>query len=165
MVIVCIPIHSIMNTMRLCVELVPKTCWYSNVRSLLSKSQWDTIKKMVFAEAGYVCEICGGKGPKHPVECHEIWGYDDLLFIQKLNGMIALCPKCHRVKHFGLACIQGREAQVTSHLKIVNGISTKEAENHIKQSFKEFDRRSKHQWALDVSYLEKYGIDISELKL
>ena len=159
-----IPPGTPMKKLKLTIELIPKTCWCSNVRSLLSKSQWNTIRKMVAADAGHICKICGGKGSKHPVECHEIWNYDDKKMIQKLDGLIALCPKCHGVKHFGLACVQGREVQALTHLEIVNGISIEQAKAHVKESFETFNRRSKHQWTLDVSYLEKYGIDVSQLQ-
>ena len=61
---------------KLTIELVPKTSWFTNLRSLVSKEQWDKIRNKVYWKAGYKCEICGSKGPKWPVECHEIWHYD-----------------------------------------------------------------------------------------
>ena len=62
--------------MRLTIELVPESCWYSNVRSEVSKATWDVLRKAAYKKAGYVCEICGGKGPTYPVACHEMWSYD-----------------------------------------------------------------------------------------
>lgn len=38
-----------------------------------------------------------------PVECHEVWDYDDDRKIQRLERRVALCPACHEVKHAGLA--------------------------------------------------------------
>lgn len=154
-----------MNTMRLCVELVPKTCWYSNVRSIVTKTQWNAIRKIVASEAGNVCEICGGKGKKHPVECHEIWSYDDKTLVQKLEKLIALCPNCHSSKHFGLAEIMGKRDFVIKHLMKVNGITKTVVEKHIQDSFIEFSERSKKQWTLDVSILEKFGINVKDLDL
>src|SRR4051794_19953715 len=60
---------------RLTIELVPRTCWLSNVRNHVEKSQWDFIRKSVYLKASNKCEICGGKGPKWPVECHEIFEF------------------------------------------------------------------------------------------
>src|ERR1044071_5919999 len=97
--------------MKLTIELVPKTCWCSNLRDHLSKEEWDVVKKYTSKNAGYICEICSGKGDKWPVECHEIWLYDDKRKIQTLERTIALCPSCHEVKHFGLASINGRSEQ------------------------------------------------------
>ena len=58
---------------KLTIELVPKTAWYKNVRSEVSKDRWDELRKECYRNANYKCEVCGGTGPKWPVECHEIW--------------------------------------------------------------------------------------------
>jgi hypothetical protein len=93
---------------RLTIELVPKTSWYHNVHALTDELGWDRIRRQVYRQADYRCEICGGKGPEHPVECHEVWRYDDRTSVQMLVRMIALCPACHQVKHIGLANVHGR---------------------------------------------------------
>lgn len=90
----------------LTVELVPKTCWFSNVRENVPRSTWDKLRKATYAAANYHCEVCGEQGSRHPVECHEIWRYHSKRFVQKLFGLVALCPACHEVKHFGLALPQ-----------------------------------------------------------
>ena len=81
---------------KLTIELVPKTSWYSNVRSNVSKNEWDIIRKKSYEHAGHVCEICGdigtNQGVKHNVECHEIWDYNDETNEQTLGGLISLCP-------------------------------------------------------------------------
>ena len=65
--------------MKLTIELVPQTAWYSNVRSNVTKSEWDVLRKACYKAAGYKCEVCSGKGPKHPVECHEMWSKSNWL--------------------------------------------------------------------------------------
>lgn len=160
-----IPPESPMQKPKLSIELVPKTCWYSNVRSILTKPQWDAIRKMVATEAGNVCEICGGKGKKYPTECHEIWDYNDDTLVQKLIGLIALCPNCHSSKHFGLAEILGKRDKVIKHLMKINGITKTAVEKHVEESFAEFTERSKKQWVLDISILEKFGINVKDLDL
>src|SRR5207302_1396445 len=80
---------------RLTVELVPSSCWYTNVRSHVPKTVWDRLRRQVAAEAGNRCEICGGRGRRWPVECHEVWEYDDDEKIQRLQRLVALCPACH----------------------------------------------------------------------
>src|SRR6266487_2075486 len=97
-----------MPAARLTVELVPETSWYNNVRALVDELGWDRIRRQMYRQADYRCEICGGRGPEHPVECHEVWRYDDRTRVQLLVRMIALCPVCHQVKHIGLANGQGR---------------------------------------------------------
>lgn len=160
-----IPPGAPMKKLKLSIELVPRTCWYSNVRSIVTRKQWDELRKMVAAEAGYVCEICGGKGKKHPVECHEIWSYNGDTLVQKLEGLIALCPDCHSAKHFGLAEIMNKRDLVVKHLMKVNGITKTAVEKHIQQSFIQFSERSKQEWKLDVSLLEKFGINVEDLDL
>ena len=81
--------------MKLTIELVPRMCWYSNVRTNVTREKWDIIRKECYRKSNYKCEICGDKGTTHPVECHEIWEYDDVNYVQKLIGFIALCPNCH----------------------------------------------------------------------
>ena len=106
---------------QLTVELVPQTCWFSNVRDHVSKATWDLLRKRTYKQANYRCSVCGGRGPKWPVECHEIWHYDDQKKVQKLLGLTALCPSCHEVKHIGLAGVRGRCQQACEHLARVNG--------------------------------------------
>lgn len=146
---------------KLTIQLVPSSSWFDNVRSAVTKSQWDNIRKQVYQQANYKCEICGDVGTKHPVECHEIWNYDDIKLIQKLIGMIALCPNCHMVKHIGFAEIQGKLNKAILHLKKVNKISKKEAEEYVTASFALWAKRSCHQWQVDLSYLSKYNIIIN----
>src|SRR6266542_2374238 len=62
-----------------------------------------------------------GRGPEHPVECHEVWRYDDRTHVQMLVRMIALCPACHQVKHLGFANVKGKGTQARAHLARVNG--------------------------------------------
>lgn len=151
-------------TEKLTIELVPSTCWFSNVRAVLTKAQWDILKRQVASAAYDTCQICGGVGPKHPVECHEIWNYDDKNLIQKLKGMIALCPACHMVKHIGFARIQGKEKQAIQHLMKINKMTRKAADTYINKAFECWKERSQKEWELDISSLKDYGIDISKIK-
>lgn len=147
--------------MKLTIELVPTTSFYSNVRSNVSKKEWDRIRKICYKKAKYKCEICDdtglNQGYNHPVECHEIWSYDDINNIQSLEGLISLCPKCHKVKHTGLAFIKNEANIVLEQLIKVNNISVYEAEQYIEESFNIHKNRSKHDWKLDISYLENYS--------
>ena len=139
---------------KLTIELVPKTAWYKNVRSEVSKDRWDELRKECYRNANYKCEVCGGTGPKWPVECHEIWHYDDINKKQTLTGLIALCPDCHTVKHPGLAQIKGKFDVVIDQLMSVNDMEYWEATAYVEQAFNVWEERSQHQWELDITYLE-----------
>ena len=149
-----------MSKIKLSIELVPETCFCSNLRSELPTKDWDIIRKGAYADAGYRCKICSGKGSKHPVEAHEVWEYDEKACVQILVGVIALCPDCHTSKHYGLAQIRGNEGKAISQLMKVNGWSRKEVEKHVCAAFAEWENRSEHKWELDLSWLESRGIKV-----
>jgi hypothetical protein len=146
----------VVPTARLTLELVPKTSWYNNVRALVDEDGWDRIRRQVWRQARYRCEICGGRGPEHPVECHEVWRYDDRARIQALVRMIALCPACHQVNHFGLAEVRGKGAQARAHLARVNGWTLEQADAYIAEAFQVWARRSAGPWTLDLEGLRPY---------
>jgi hypothetical protein len=119
---------------RLTVELVPSTCWYANV----SKAVWDRRRRRVSAEADWRCEVCGGRGRRWPVECHEVWHYDDVNRVQRLERLVALCPACHEVRHAGLASKRGRAEAVVEHLAAVNGWTTADSELYLEAAFEQW---------------------------
>jgi hypothetical protein len=140
------------------VELVPATCWYSNARSDLDPADWDRVRRAVYRAAGYRCEICGGRGEQHPVECHELWLFDERRLVQRLVRMMALCPACHHVKHLGAASAAGHGTAARAHLAAVNGWTTERAERHIADAFATWQRRSRQEWQLDITHLAAYGV-------
>ncbi|MFA7219147.1 MAG: HNH endonuclease [Synergistaceae bacterium] len=138
----------------LTIELIPKTAWNINVRSELPKKEWDRLRREAYRLADYKCEICGGVGHKHPVECHEIWEYNETDHIQILRGLTAICPSCHEVKHIGRAQIMGHYDRAREHLAKVNKWSIKEAEKYIREQFAVWRKRSESEWELNLSWLE-----------
>lgn len=154
------------NKKELHCELVPKTCWYSNVRDHVKQSQWDKIRRDSYAKANYKCEICGGSGKdygrKHDVECHEIWHWNDAEKIQTLIGLISLCPKCHEVKHYGRATILGNDKRARFWLKTINTHwEWRDVFKHVEQSIETYKERSKHNWILNMDFLkEHYDLDV-----
>lgn len=146
-----------MSEPRLTIELVPSTSWFENVRSLVSPGEWDALRKATYQAAGHRCEICGGRGSKWPVECHERWEYDETTRVQKLVGLIALCPDCHRVKHFGLARVKGEQEQAGQWLMKVNGWTRRQAYDHVQAAFALWERRSEGPWEVDISWLKSTG--------
>lgn len=48
-----------MENYKLTIELVPGTSFFNNVRSAVTTSEWNVIKKKCYKKAGYKCEICG----------------------------------------------------------------------------------------------------------
>lgn len=147
------------------VELIPSTCHFSNVRTTVKPKEWDKIRYISYESAGNKCEICKGvgteQGYKHAVECHEIWEYDDVNHIQKLVGLISLCPICHQVKHIGRAIKMGRFTICVKQLAKVNKWTRPQIDKHIADSFEVYKERSKYEWELDITLLEKAPYEIT----
>ena len=149
------------------IEMVPKPLWYKNVRSEVSKAEWDRLRKQTYRAAGHRCEICGGtgldQGAKWPVECHEIWHYDDEARIQKLDGLICLCPMCHSIKHFGRTQANAGNspramayfAACLDHMVTVNGWDHAQVKAHVHEEQRQWQERSRHEdWDQDMSLLD-----------
>jgi hypothetical protein len=147
----------------LVIELVPSTCWWSNLRSELPAEQWEICKQWASGRADRRCGICGDKGPKWPVECHERWTYIDTAVsrIQRLDGLVALCPACHESTHMGFANVNGRQQEAMRHLTAVNNWTSAQARAHLRDAGAVWQRRSEHQWGLDVVWLkDNLGIEV-----
>jgi hypothetical protein len=140
---------------RLSIELVPSSSWYNNVRSAVPSKQWDIIRKKVYKKADHKCEICGGVGSKWPVECHEVWNYDDESSTQTLVRMIALCPNCHKAKHLGRTLLTRDSERIIEHIMKVNDFSEDELMKFVEEAFALFEERSLKDWIVDISALEE----------
>ncbi len=154
--------------MKLTIELVPRTSWYNNVRSNVSDERWNELRTHSYNKAKFCCEICDETGEDqgfdHKVECHEIWEYDEYKHVQRLAGLIALCPLCHKVKHAGLAQMQGDlDKVVIPQLMKVNNMSEFDANNYFYDSIDIWNDRSVFEWNVDISWLEKNGDSLTDL--
>ena len=140
--------------MKLELELVPKSTWGWNLRSILSAKQWDKIRRGVYKASNYHCDICGGQGSAHPVECHEKWVYDDSTHIQRLVGLEALCPECHHCRHMGRTIALGLGDQALRHMAQVNGSTVDKMRDLVSVSFQVWEERSRFKWTLDTTWID-----------
>lgn len=150
---------------KLTIELVPSSVWFSNVRSEVTPAEWNVLKRETSRRARYRCEICFGKGSKWPTEAHEVWQYDEDTLTQRLVRLIALCPTCHSVKHLGFAYTRGEAflAKTLLHLATVNGWDEATTEQYVELAFEIHAIRSRLPWRLDISYLERFGINVPSI--
>lgn len=151
------------QTLRLQIELVPLRCFWSNVRSNVKKSQWDKIRRAVYQKANNVCEICGGIGTRHPVECHEVWIYDETTLTQRLNHFQSICPLCHEVKHIGRAGSLGNIERARNRFKEINGLDDITEDKIYLAVWRQWRIRSKQNWKLDIEHLREWGLNPDEL--
>ncbi len=134
-------------------ELVPDGCWYSNLRTLLKKSQWDILRKNAYERAEGKCMICSAK-PKR-LEAHERWSYNEKTCVQKLEDIIAVCHLCHSVIHIGRTQLMGEEDKAIKHFTKVNKCSYADYRKALGQANIIHQRRNKIEWQLDLSKLEE----------
>lgn len=142
---------------KLTIEMIPATMFGMNLRAILPKSAWDSLRKDCYAAAGHRCEVCNQTGFRGRVECHERWEFDDKHHVQRLVGLICLCPTCHRAKHIGRTLTMGDEKAfeaVCWKLMQVNGWTPAQLDSYIEESFKLFNQRSRVAWRLDIGWLE-----------
>ncbi len=153
------PISITPHDYKLKIELVPEKAWGHNPRSLMPRGQWDKIKGAVFDLAGDRCEICCGRGYDHPVECHERWNFNEEMRLQTLEGLIALCPRCHAAKHLGFSMMAKTPKSydaVRSHMARVNDVSAFENDKYIAWAFAQQAKRRGLSWVMDVRWLERH---------
>lgn len=135
-------------------ELVPDSCWCSNLRSSLPAGQWDVLRKKAYARAKGKCMICGT--PTTRLEAHEQWEYDDEAGVQRLHNIIAICKPCHEVIHIGRTQLMGREKEACDHYMQVNNCSYVEYRKALGEANRIHAERSRREWLLDVTGLEKF---------
>ena len=136
-------------------ELVPDGCWYSNLRTILSKRQWDFLKADAKLRANGKCMICGAKTKR--LEAHERWSYDVENGVQKLEDIIAVCKDCHSVIHIGRTQLKGDEERAEKHFMKVNNCNYSEYRKALGEA-NDTHRRNNlvSEWKLDLSYLKRY---------
>ncbi len=136
-------------------ELVPDSCWYSNLRSILSPAQWDVVRREAYARADGKCMICGA--PVKRLEAHERWTYDEENEIQRLSDVVAVCKACHEVIHIGRTTLMGGEERASEHFMKVNGCNYAEYRKALGEATADHRRRNGvREWKIDLKFLEKF---------
>lgn len=142
------------------VDLIPTSCWFTNVRYCLDSNSWRRLRKLVYARANFQCECCGVEA-KGNLDAHERWHFDLPNKVQKLVRIIALCKPCHEVTHFGFAMSRSRSEHALEHLMKVSGINRKAAKEHIEEANRLWEYRSQFEWDLNIDIIENSGIKLS----
>ena len=144
-----------MEKYKLNFELVPDGCWYSNLRTILSKKQWDFLRAEAKERAGGKCMICGR--PVKRLEAHERWSYNEQTATQKLEDIISVCHDCHSVIHIGRTQLKGDIIRAEKHFLKVNKCTYSDYIRALGKANEEHVRRNKiSEWKLDLSYLKRY---------
>ena len=145
------------------VDLIPRTCWFTNVRSCVAQRDWERLRRVIVERADSKCEVCGATRDasiKRWLEVHERWAYDETTATQTLKRLICLCTDCHQATHFGFAQVHGRGEKALKHLMKVTGLDRDVAKEHVTIAFDVWDKRNRTAWTLDLSMLNDAGIEI-----
>ena len=144
-------------------NMIPRNSWYSNLRNILPKNEWDKIRKMVYKHYNYSCAICKGSGPLH---AHESWVYDYDESKQTLKDILALCYLCHMSQHLGYVQVKlipsgelTMEELELHWMRVNKGKTKKEFEDHKYLAFELWEIRSLISWKV----YDQNGILLSEL--
>ena len=143
------------------IDMIPKTTYFKNVRSLFSDSDWNLIRHHIYERVNYKCECCGKKRMKY-LDAHERWEYDEETKTQKLIRIIALCRLCHAATHYGHSKRTKNIDKINNHIKKINNYTEEELKEHIDKSYDIWKNRNKIKWILDFSILLNSGFNIKE---
>jgi hypothetical protein len=146
------------------VDMVPSSCWFTNVRSCVTPQDWERLRRMITSRAGHQCEACGAdedRTVRRWLEAHERWAYHDRTGVQALRRLICLCSDCHLSTHLGHANVTGRADQALAHLRAVTGMTDAEVSRHVDAAGDLWTRRSARIWTLDLTMLTDAGVTLA----
>src|SRR5258708_4922258 len=140
------------SRLKLCIELIPKPLWESNLRLCdgLGKSRWDKLRHNLIKKNGARCATCGSTGHLHG---HEVWEYREKKTIGTavLLRVEIICIDCHDINHWGRTSKLFEDGIITAnryrllrrHFRKVNGCRQQVFDNHFLRSARVWLRRSK----------------------
>lgn len=139
-------------------DMFPRTAVARSLKEVLVPESWDFARKRAYQSAGYACQHCGKTmSDGAPVYATAVWQFAeecvDGYFVQKLVGVIAVCSECFALKRMwpGLEEAVPRLAEVWE-------VSCEEAYQRVMEEERLSEERSLKLWALDLSWLEDWGI-------
>ena len=145
------------------VDMIPRSCWFTNVRTCVSSQDWERLRRMILGRAGHRCEACGATEDRESrrwLEAHERWSYDHRTGTQTLRRLICLCSPCHLATHIGHANITGRASEALAHLRQVTGMNDQQVALHVDRAGLLWIERFERTWHLDLRMLTDAGVTL-----
>ncbi|MBR6778591.1 MAG: HNH endonuclease [Clostridia bacterium] len=151
-----------MKDLKLKIELLPKGAWGNDFSRTLSKKDWDVLRKKCYERANHKCQICGFT--TDDLDAHEVWNFDINTKTQTLIDIVALCSKCHGVKHIRNSQRLGYGENAKRHFMNVNNCNELEFASHLTKAQLDFEERNQiYRWKM-VANLDKFGGEDIEIK-
>ena len=152
-----------MKDLKLTIELLPKGAWGNDFSRTLSKNDWDILRKACYEKANHKCSICGYI--TDDLDAHEIWDFNLETKTQTLIDIVALCSKCHGVKHIRNSQRLEYGEKAKEHFMKVNDCNELEFAAHLAKAQMDFEEKNKIYRCKMIANLEKFGgkdIEITE---
>lgn len=147
-------------TLNLPVELIPKTTWDVNVRTILDgrPDLWEMLRQDAIMRGQYRCKFChraiGNSTNKPHFHAHERWLWEETSEgpLQNLYDIVAICPRCHLSCHLGFAQKQGRFAEAVEYMSSVNQMDRDQTRRYVDAVFFEWQLRSEIAWEVRIDW-------------
>ena len=144
------------------INMLPKGAWNNDFSKTLSKKDWDKLRQFALKRANGKCEICGFE--TNDLDVHEEWKFNTEKKTQTLKVIVAICSRCHGVKHFKNSVRLGYGEEAQKHFMKVNDASEMEFASHLNKALLEYnERNSVYRWKI-IADLEKFGGSGIEVK-
>lgn len=149
-----------MNELKLTIELLPKGAWGNDLSIFLPKKDWNILREVALKRANGKCEICGYES--YDLDVHEEWEFDIKNKTQTLKDIIAICSRCHGVKHFRNSKRLGFEEEAKKHFMKINDCSELDFASHLTQAEILFNERNEiYFWKMKLDLVKFGGKEIS----
>lgn len=144
-----------MGELKLTIELLPKGAWENDLSIILPKKDWNLLREVALKRANEKCEICGFE--TNILDVHEEWEFNTEKKTQTLKDIIAICSRCHGVKHFRNSKRLGFEEEAKKHFMKVNECSELEFASCLTKAEILFNERNRiYFWRVKLD-LAKFG--------
>lgn len=151
-----------MKDFKLTIDLLPKGAWGNDFSKTLSKKDWDTLRNKCYERANHKCAICGYVADD--LDAHEVWNFNVENKTQTLVDILALCSRCHGVKHIRNSYRLGYGDDAKTHFMKVNNASELDFISHLTEAEMKFEERNKvYRWNI-VADLSKLGLKNPTIK-
>lgn len=151
-----------MKNLKLTIEMLPKGAWNNDFSKTLPKKEWDILRNECYKRANNKCQICGFETTE--LDAHEVWEFDEKNKTQTLKDIIAICSKCHGVKHIRNSQRLGYGEETKNHFISVNKCSELDYASHLALAQMDFEERNKiYRWKI-IADLSKFGLDNATIK-
>lgn len=157
-------------------DMIPQTSWGASLANILTKTCWDGLRTPIFAARKGLCLLCGAR--PRDMDVHEVWSYafppaeimaltdGRIRFgVQRLEGLMPVCTRCHECFHLGFANVRGKLDSTLARLRGLNRWSEDQVARYYEIIGARWEAANKVEWMLDMSKLAGTSIVADGLRV